>query len=180
METGEIISVVGIVVPLLVYVGAWLRSSGKYSEKVDIIEKDIREIKESIKKYDGYERRIVDMERSIEMLLSPTPSPAEQNTIGFKSPLTLLEEGVALYKESGAKEYIEKNREDLLKHFEHIDAPFDIQEEAMRLLFLKLREDEKVKDYVYRHPENSIKGVADVAGIALRDIVFEDKGIEQG
>ena len=93
METGEIISVVGIVVPLLVYVGAWLRSSGKYIEKVDTIEKDIREIKESIKKYDGYERRIVDMEHSIEMLLSPTPSPAEQNTIGFKSPLTLLEEG---------------------------------------------------------------------------------------
>ena len=42
----------------------------------------------------------------------------------------------------------------------------------------ELRKDRDVKNYVFNNAESTIKDVADVAGIALRDIVFEEKGIE--
>ena len=104
--------------------------------------------------------------------------PRQGDRIGFASPLTLLEKGITLYKESGAKGFVEKNKESLLKHFEGINEPYDIQEKAVLLMLQELRKDRDVKNYVFNNAESTIKDVADVAGIALRDIVFEEKGIE--
>ena len=107
-----------------------------------------------------------------------TAPPRQGGKIGFASPLVLLEKGVALYQESGAEAYVEKNKEDLLKHFEDITEPYDIQEKAVLLMLQELRTDKDVKNYVFHNAEETIKDVADVAGIALRDIVFEHKGID--
>lgn len=66
-----------------------------------------------------------------------------------------------------------------MKHFEGVSAPFDIQEKAILLMPQDLRKDEKVKNFVFCNGnEGNMKDIADVAGIALRDIVFEEKGIE--
>ena len=107
-----------------------------------------------------------------------TAAPRQGGKIGFASPLVLLEKGVALYQESGAEAYVEKNKEDLLKQFEDITEPYDIQEKAVLLMLQELRTDKDVKNYVFHNAEETIKDVADVAGIALRDIVFEHKGID--
>ena len=107
-----------------------------------------------------------------------TAPPRQGGKIGFASPLVLLEKGVALYQESGAEAYVEKNKEDLLKHFEDVTEPYDIQEKAVLLMLQELRKDRDVKNYVFHNAEETIKDVADVAGIALRDIVFEHKGID--
>ena len=105
-------------------------------------------------------------------------APRQGGKIGFASPLVLLEKGVALYQESGAEAYVEKNREDLLKHFEDIHEPYDIQEKAVLLMLQELRKDKDVKNYVFHNAKETIKDVADVASIALRDIVLEHKGID--
>ena len=105
----------------------------------------------------------------------PTEKP---HKIGFASPLKLLDGGVALYKESGAEEYVEKNKEDLLKHFEDIHEPYDIQQESVFLMLKELSKDKDIKNYVFNNAEDTIKDVADVAGIALRDIVLKHKGIK--
>ena len=132
------------------------------------------------------EKTVKSMEKAVKSILDdidvikaavgiPTEKP---NKIGFASPLKLLEGGVSLYKESGAAEYVEKNKEGLLKHFKNIHEPYDIQQEAVWLLLKKLSKDKDIKNYVFNNAEDTIKDVADVAGIALRDIVLEHKGIE--
>lgn len=94
-----------------------------------------------------------------------------------KSPLSLTKKGVALLEKSGAKQFIEHNRESLLEHFEKIDTPFDIQEEAERIMKEKLRENNDIKNYVFSTGED-MDNLATVAGIELRDLVIKHKGIE--
>lgn len=72
-----------------------LFTAGRYAEKVDVIEKDVKEIKE----------RMGKMEDAI--YYSVLRIPKEGNKIGFSSPLMLKKKGVALYENSGAKEYVE-------------------------------------------------------------------------
>ena len=93
-----------------------------------------------------------------------------------ESPLVLTEKGEKVLEKSGAKKYIESNKENLIKGFEHIDIPLDIQEKAKHVMNEKLREDNAIKDYVFREGED-MDNLAMVAGIELRDIVFAYKGI---
>ena len=46
---------------------------------------------------------------------------------GAESPISLTADGCTLLKESGAEEYIERNKENLLKKFKHVTEPYDIQ-----------------------------------------------------
>ena len=48
----------------------------------------------------------------------------------------------------------------------------------MWLLLKELSKDKDIKNYVFNNAEDTIKDVADVAGIALRDIVLKHKGID--
>ena len=96
---------------------------------------------------------------------------------GAKSPISLTADGTTLLKESGAEEYIEKNKESLLKQFESITEPYDIQKKAGEVMIEGLVKDKDIKDFVYRKGEKMID-VADVASIALRDIVLKHKGVD--
>ena len=135
---------------------------------------------------DKLEKAVKSMEKTVKSILNDVGVikmavgiPTEKShKIGFASPLKLLEGGVTLYKESGAAEYVEKNKEGLLKHFKNIHEPYDIQQEAVWLLLKGLSKDKGIKNYVFHNAEDTMKDVADVAGIALRDIVFEHKGID--
>ena len=55
--------------------------------------------------------------------------------------------------------------------------PYDIQKKAGELMGKELENDEGIQDFVFRKGE-FMQDVADVASIALRDIVLEHKGIE--
>ena len=133
------------------------------STRVGKLEKTVKSMEKAVKS-------IVD---DVAVIKAAVGIPTERShKIGFASPLKLLEGGVALYKESGAAKYVEKNKEGLLKHFKNIHEPYDIQQEAVWLLLKGLSKDKDIKNYVFNNAEDTIKDVADVAGIALRDIVF--------
>ena len=93
------------------------------------------------------------------------------------SPVSLTVDGTTLLKESGAEGYIEKNKESLLKQFEDITEPYDIQKRAGEVMRGELERDKDIKDFVFRKGE-FMEDVADVAGIALRNVVFEHKNID--
>ena len=93
------------------------------------------------------------------------------------SPVSLTVDGTTLLKESGAEEYIEKNKESLLKQFEDITEPYDIQKKATEVMIVKMGNDKDIKDFVFRKGEN-MRDVVYVASIALRNVVLEHKGID--
>ena len=95
---------------------------------------------------------------------------------GAKSPISLTADGTALLKESGAEEYIEKNKENLLKKFKDITEPYDIQKKAGEVMIEELVKNKDIKDFLYRKG-GKMTDVADVASIALRDIVLKYKGM---
>ena len=162
-------SAVGVVGAVGLHLGYFVYRWGGMNKEVERIgdalknvEKDVKEIKEKVSEC---VERIATMEGRM------------QPYVMKGSPLSLTEKGLDLLECSGAREYIDKNKEGLLKSFEDIDKPFDIQEGAEKLMQEKLREDDGVKEYAFRNGER-MEDISDVAGIALRDIVFEHKGIE--
>ena len=100
------------------------------------------------------------------------------DNIESKSPASLTDKGRLLLKESGAEEFIKNNEKKLLKYFDGIDEPFDIQEKSLEVIEQELRSDKKIKSYLFQKGAKGIKGVAEVAGIALRDVVLKHKSIQ--
>ena len=152
METTTIIILIGAIVPTLAIfacAGAWFT------------------------KLAG--RRVQDNTKRIDVLtlwISHSEKYAHSS-----SPVSLTDDGVTLLKESGAAGYIEKNKESLLKQFKRITEPYDIQRKAGEVMFEELVHDKNIKDFVFRKGKNMLD-VAGVAGIALRDAVLKEKGID--
>ena len=153
---------VGVTIIVLVHLVAFAFAFGKMHQRVKDVEEDVKD-------YARHGERIAAIESRVGLW--------NMDNINSKSPLTLTEKGMLLLKDSGAEEYIEKNKEALLGHFKDINKPYDIQEEAMMLMGQKLKDNDQVKDYLF-HNAKPIKDVVDVAGIALRDIVFKEKDIK--
>lgn len=151
-----------VTVTMFLHIAAFIFACGVVYQKV----KDIRD---NIKEYKKIGERISRIEGRVTMR---NPDLYEKN-----SPISLTDKGVLLLKESGTEAHIQKNRESLLQHFKKINNPLDIQDNAEILMEQELKKDDRVKEYVFLNGE-SMKDVAGVAGIALRDIVFEEKGIE--
>ena len=143
----------------IVFIYKW----GKMNEKVD-------GIKETADKRDKHGERLAAIESRIGMW--------GKENISTNSPATLTEKGKGLLKESGAEECVEKNKDILLKEFENISDPFDIQEKSLKVAEQVLRKDKKVKAYLFQKGEKGVGEVAEVAAIALRDIVLKHKGID--
>ena len=63
-----------------------------------------------------------------------------------------------------------------MRYFDAVDIPLDIQEKAKEVMTEKIKEDREMKNYIFYEGEH-IGNVVDVAGIALRDAVFQYKNI---
>ena len=135
METAGIITLnlTGAIAVLTVVVGvvAW---DVKLAEKVNTI-------KEWIDKNDSLGIRLA--------VLEEREKYRNERYTHKNSPVSLTDEGAILLKESGAGDYIEKNKEGLLRQFENITAPYDIQERAGELMTEKLRNNDTVKDFAF-------------------------------
>ena len=96
-------------------------------------------------------------------------------------PTVLTDQGIALLVKSGAKEYIDNNKEDLLKLFlkEHkgVDHPYDIQQKAQDFMRAEMKGLDDVKDYAFRNSSH-ILDVVQVAGLYFRDIIMRHKGMD--
>ena len=93
------------------------------------------------------------------------------------SPISLTTAGTTLLKESGAEEYIERNKESLLKRFKDIAEPYDIQKKAEVVMVEECMKNKGIKSFVYRNGGKMVD-VASVASIALRDIILKERNIQ--
>ena len=146
--------------------GIWHLSAtlSKINEKIANIEKDVENIEKKTIKYDRLIKEVARMQGRLDVHLKKD------------SPLRVTDEGEAFLDKSGAKGHIEKHKEILLKEFDDISEPFEIQEKAVEVMEDRLRENNEITTFVYENGED-IKHLAKVAGIALRDIVLKHKGI---
>ena len=165
METSTAILLGAVITNSVVVVMSLISLSRKWGR----LENKVESTENAVKEYKGFDGRISAIEGFLRM--------TKGGLIRGSSPLNLTDKGTALLEESGAKEYIEKNKESLLKQFEDMTIPYDIQKKAGEVMSEELEKDEGVKEFVFRKGE-FMKDVADVAGIALRDVVLEHKGIE--
>ena len=92
------------------------------------------------------------------------------------SPMKLTQEGEKVLNGSGCRQYLEDNKENLLKQFDNIKIPFDIEEKA-RNIIRNSREDMDSyinKDFMHNEGK-SFDDVIFVLGIELRDMVLHAK-----
>lgn len=155
--------IVGLAIFVIVQIGGFVFWVATLAQKVKGIEKEVDERKK-------HGERLAALETKAGLW--------NTENIQSESPVSLTEKGRMLLKESGAEERIEESKERLLQHFENVDEPFDIQTKSMEIMEQELLKDKKVKTYLFQEGEKGIGKVAEVAGIALRDIVFKEKGIE--
>ena len=94
-----------------------------------------------------------------------------------ESPLSLTDQGTLLLINSGMQKYIEDNKDELLKSFDGVDVPLDIQDRAKEIMREKIQSNTDVKNYIFKEGL-SVEDVASVAGVALRDIVLKSKNID--
>jgi hypothetical protein len=95
------------------------------------------------------------------------------------SPRQLNEEGLRLFKESGASNYLDSNKEKLLSLLSEISpkSALDVESSAIRVCLDASKEDDyiPIKNFLYNNPvfanENIFIGtIAFVMGIQLRNI----------
>ena len=80
--------------------------------------------------------------------------------------------------DSGGKEYLERNKDTLLGEFDDIETMFDLQERAKELVREKIKEGgfDAIKEYLFKEGRDTDE-IVSVMGLALRNMVFEHKGI---
>ena len=134
------------------------------------VNKAVENLEKIADRHDKHGERIIALETRAEVWTG--------GDLNKRSPVALTEQGTEFLKKSGAEEYIERNKESLLKQFEGIDEPFDIQEKSLKVAGQELRKDKKIKAFLYQEGEKNMNRITDVTGIALRDVVLKHKGIE--
>ena len=132
---------------------AW-KSGGRFTG----IETSITWIKESITKLEG----------------------RMDNAFGSASPIKLLPRGIEILEKSGLKEYIDKNRDDLISRCgfkKDLTNQYDIQENAFRCFDeLDFGEFEsKLKETSYKYGM-SLETIRRIGGIHFRDILLSENG----
>lgn len=170
----EIVAIIQFITPLILGGASGLLvfwgTLSKYKEKVDSLEKRVESSEERLR---TTEQKVTACETRLE-----EREPIKKY-ISRKSPLTLTEAGRQLLEESGGKQIIDANQDELLKNIQSREpkSPYDIQESAKQILE-SLKDDSRlieVKDFAFK------KGLEldvplSVMAIYLRDIALPKYG----
>lgn len=159
METSIIIALINLAITLL-GIAYWF---GKYSEKINTLEKAISAI-------DNLREKLAKVE-------------AEKANIGdyiqAKSPLMLTDKGKAVLLDSGGKDYIEKNKNILLTEIKNLSPKnaYDVQEYAKKVIIDKSASNDfnNIKNYAFKEGLD-FNIIVNVMGIYLRDYALIDNG----
>ena len=110
--------------------------------------------------------RLAGIEAILPILKSKTLSKSA-------SPERLTEVGEKVLYGSGCRQYLEDNKEGLLRQFDDIQAPFDIEEKAKDVIRNSRKDIDKYinKDFMY-NDGRSFDDVVSVLGLELRDMVL--------
>lgn len=132
---------------------------GKYSEKVDQIEKC------------DFQRRVSTLEGKIE-----SSQPLKQR----KSPVSLTERGEQVLYDSTGKFFVEENYPELKKNVEDKNPqnPYDIQEVSHKVA-MGLKNDKRISSIKYYAFKEGLvlDDILDIMGIFLRDKILAERGI---
>lgn len=140
---------------------------GSYKQKIDIFDSSIKELKNEMK---DVNTRVSKIEGGLER------DRAYGGIVKAKSPLSLTDKGRRVLQESGAQNYLDKNKSILIKEIEACKpkSSYDVQEFSKQVLDSHKNEDDfiEIKEYVYKNGlvlDHVIMGMA----IYLRDYALE-------
>lgn len=161
-----VVSIAGVVISALIsFLIASIRI-GEYKGKVDRAGTDITDIR-------GEQKIIRDKVIACETSLK------EREPLGRrKSPVGLTDRGNKVLNDSGGKDFVDKNFEELSKKVEEKNpkTSYDIQE-ASKLIFDEMKDDTKInpmKEYLFKDGLE-FKDLVFVLGTYLRDKILESK-----
>lgn len=103
---------------------------------------------------------------------------SKANFTQSKSPLSLTDKGKVVLLDSGGKDFIDKNKDELLDSIK-LKAPkteYDIQEFSKEVINSCMNRDEfiPIKEYLYKESSIPKEPVMEVLGIYLRDIYINE------
>lgn len=107
----------------------------------------------------------------------------QASLIQSKSPLSLTDKGKAVLLDSGGKDFIDKNKDELLETIK-LKSPkteYDIQEFSKEVIKSCMNRDEfiPIKEYLYKESSIPKEPVMEVLGIYLRDIYINEVYIKK-
>jgi hypothetical protein len=144
-------------------------TTGKYKQKVETNEKEldkhdikISEISDRISRLEGG----IDRDRIY-----------QNSYIQRKSPLSLTEKGKAVLLDSKGKDFIDKNKDNLLENLKNLNpkTSYDVQELSRKILDEETKKEDfnKIKEYAFKNGLQ-LDLIMDIMGIYLRDEVLSD------
>lgn len=141
---------------------------GKYKEKVDRTETDIKDIKSDTREIRD---KVIACETSIK-----ERGPLTRR----KSPIDLTERGEKVLEESQGKKFIDDHYEELKRKVEENNpqTSYDFQEFSKKVVG-ELRDDERInpiKEYLFKEGME-LDDIIEVLGIYLRNLILHEKNI---
>lgn len=155
---------------VLIFVARLIFTSGKYCKTIDALEKENTEINRKI------DTLILSFNRLISKL-EGVKNLSGLDDIYFKtsSPKNLTEVGIKMLNESGLKDFIDANKDELIKKVESNkpQTNYDIEQSAINAM-LPLAGDtrlNKIKEYVFQNGKD-LTMMLIASGIYLRDLII--------
>lgn len=160
MEASTIIAIINLVITLI-GISYWF---GKYAEKINNLEKNsasIQDLRERLAKVEAGKANI------------------SSQYFQANSPLSLTDKGKAVLLDSSGKDYIEKNKDVLLKQIKERSPKnaYDVQEYSIDIIKSKTQLDDfnPIKNYAFKEGLD-FDLVIKILGIYLRDFALIDNG----
>jgi len=151
--------------------------SGKYCKSIDYLDKSIDSLNKENSEINKKIDTLINCFNRLTAKLENVKGIAGLNDVYFKSasPLSLTPVGKTMLQESGLKDFIDANKDELIKNVESQKPQTNYDAEAIsRSVMLSLSDDPRlntVKDYAFQNGKD-LTMMLMAGGIYLRDMVF--------
>lgn len=144
---------------------------GQYQNKVDNLETTVGK-----DEHGGLRKTVGDVRDKV--IACETALKEREPLTRKRSPVTLTDRGAKFLQDSGSKQFVEDNFDELLKKIEDLKptTAYDVQENAKRIVE-ELRGDERlnpIKEFLFKDG-SSMDDVVTVMGTYLRDKILKHK-----
>jgi len=145
---------------------------GEYKNKVDNLETTLGKDEHA-----GLRKTVGDLNSKV--VACETSLKEREPLARRKSPISLTDRGNVLLNQSGGKQFVDENYDDLRKKVDEMNptTSYDIQEDSKKIVN-ELEKDDRInplKDYLFKDG-SSLDDLFFVMGIYLRNKILKDKG----
>lgn len=171
MET-YISIIVSVVLAIVASIGTALLTLGKYKQKVDTLEDNIKTLQQEMK---DLSKSVTACETRLEERQKYTP----ENVVKRRSPVTLSGVGTELLKKSGGDKFVDEHLNDLIERIKQKSpkTAYDVQVLSQEVLKDIQNDDifNPIKDFAFKEGTD-LDVMFVVMGIYLRDIAIPKLG----